>query len=82
MPKGVGFSLDDRETRVMGDAVTMALHVVGSPRDTGDDPRATSILRRKIASTILEVAAHGVIDSGIMAQAAIDRVLSGSRFPT
>jgi hypothetical protein len=81
MRKGVGFSFDDRETRIMGNAVVMALHVVGAPRDGGGDPRATSILRSNIASTVLEVAAHGVIDCGIMAQAAIDRVLSASRFP-
>jgi hypothetical protein len=81
MREGVGFSFDDRETRIMGDAVAMALHVVGPPRDEGEDLRATSILKRNIASTILDVAAHGVMDSGIMAQAAIDRVLSASRFP-
>jgi hypothetical protein len=81
MRKGVGFSFDDRETRIMGDAVAMALHVVGAPQDDCEDRRATSILKRKIASTILDVAAHGVMDSGIMAQAAIDQVLSARRFP-
>jgi hypothetical protein len=41
MREGVGFSFDDRETRIMGDAVAMALHVVGSPRDEGEDLRAS-----------------------------------------
>jgi hypothetical protein len=73
-PHYFGRAFDDRETRIMGDAFVMACHVVRAGHSEGDWTEISSALQRDIASTVLQVAAFGVLDSGTMAQAAIDRV--------
>jgi hypothetical protein len=65
---------DETETQVMSDAFTMAWHVVDAQRSNPLADDSTASLRREIAAVILEFAHHGVIDSGVMAQAAIDQV--------
>jgi hypothetical protein len=75
-PRYFGRMFDDRETRIMSDAVTMACHVVESSHLGPDGISAT--LKRDIASTVLQFAALGVMDSGTMAQAAIDRIWSAN----
>jgi hypothetical protein len=65
---------NERETRVMSDAFTMAWHVVDAQHSPQAAGSGTILLRREIAAVILEFARHGIIDSGIMAQAAIDQV--------
>ena len=61
-------------TRIMGDAFIMACHVVRAGHPEGGGAEVSPALQRDIASTVLQVAAFGVLDSGTMAQAAIDRV--------
>ncbi len=77
-PRYFGRAFDDRETRIMGDAVVMACHVIRSAHPDGETGEVSPALRRDIASTILQMAASGVMDSGAMAQAAIDRVWSAA----
>jgi len=72
-PRYSGCVFDDCETRIMSDALKMAWHVVGPQDADENDEEISAALRRRIAATILEVAAFGVMDSGTMAQAAIDR---------
>lgn len=72
-PRYFGCAFDDRQTRIMSDAFAMACHVV---RAAPPFDEFGSALQRDIASTVLEMAASGVMDSGTMAQAAIDRVRS------
>lgn len=73
-PHYFGRAFDDRETRVMGDAFIMACYVVRAGHSGGDGGDVSQSLQRDIASTVLQVAAFGVLDSATMAQAAIDRV--------
>ena len=73
-----GRAFDDRETRIMGDAFAMACHVIRAAHSSGEAVGVSPALQRDIASTVLEVAAFGVMDSGTMAQAAIDRVWSAA----
>lgn len=72
-PHYFGRAFDDRETRIMGDAFVMARHVVQAGC-SGDGAEVSQALQRDIASTVLQAAAFGVLDSAMMAQAAIDRV--------
>lgn len=74
-PQFFGRTFDDRETRIMSDAFIMACHVVRA----GGGAEISPALQRDIASTVLQVAAFGVLDSATMAQAAIDRVWSVDR---
>lgn len=73
-PRYFGQAFDDRETRIMGEAFIMACHVVRAGRSSGGGAEVSQALQRDIASTVLQAAALGVLDSAIMAQAAIDRV--------
>ncbi|HLW90678.1 MAG TPA: hypothetical protein VKS78_05170 [Roseiarcus sp.] len=65
---------DEKETRVMSDAFTMAWHVVDAQHSQEASADSTAALQREIAAVIMEFAHYGVIDSGVMAQAAIDQV--------
>jgi len=76
-PHYFGRAFDDRETRVMGDAFIMACHVVRAGHSS-DGAEVSQALQRDIASTVLQAAAFGVLDSATMAQAAIDRVTGAS----
>lgn len=73
-PHYFGRAFDDDVTRVMGDAFIMACHVVRAGRRDGQITEVSETMQRDIASTVLQVAAFGVLDSGTMAHAAIDRV--------
>ena len=75
-PRYFGCAFDDRETRIMGDAFAMACHVMRAVSPLDERAEFSPALQRDIASTVLEMAAFGVMDSGAMAQAAIDRVRS------
>jgi len=70
-----GCAFDDGETRIMSDAFVMACHVLRA----GEGGEISPALQRDVASTVLQVAAFGVLDSATMAQAAIDRVWSAPR---
>lgn len=75
-PHYFGRAFDDHETRIMGDAFVMACYVVQAGRSSSGRVEVSQALQRDIASTVLQVAAFGVLDSATMAQAAIDRVTS------
>jgi hypothetical protein len=74
-PHYFGRAFDDRETRIMSDAFIMACHVVRASEGAEVSP----VLQRNIATTVLQAAAFGVLDSATMAQAAIDRIWSMDR---
>jgi len=75
-PRYFGCAFDDRETRIMSDAFAMACHVVRAVAPLDETAEFSPALQRDMASTVLEMAAFGVMDPGTMAQAAIDRVRS------
>jgi hypothetical protein len=77
-PRYFGCAFDDRETRIMGDAFIMACHVVQASHVGNDRREFNDALRSDIAATVLQIAALGVMDSGTMAQAAIDRIWGAS----
>ena len=80
-PRYFGCAFDDRETRIMSDAVTMACHVVEASHLGRDGRGMSAALKHDIAATVLQVAALGVMDSGAMAQAAIDRIWGATPIP-
>jgi hypothetical protein len=80
-PHYFGRAFDDRETRIMGEAFVMACHVVRAGPSGGHGAEVSQALQRDIASTVLQVAAFGVLDSATMAQAAIDRVTGAPAGP-
>ena len=72
---------DDRATHAMSEAFVMALTALEAQQADGCDLRAETILRRRIADAVLDLAASGG-DCETLALGAIDRICAASRFRT
>ena len=70
---------DDQATQAMSEAFAMALEALEAEQGRRCDSRAETILRRRVADAVLELAWSG-IDCEMMAHGVIDRICAASRF--